>query len=279
LKNRRFLWHLDEAYAMIKKMEEVAMNKMPVLFIGHGSPMNVIEDNQYTDNWEAVAKRLPKPKAILCISAHWYTHGTRVNTEKTPRTIYDMYGFPKPLYEIVYPAQGDPELAKRVSELLGERAKVDNQWGFDHGSWSVLHRMYPKADIPLVQLSIDGDAPAEVHYQIGKALEPLRDEGVLIFGSGNVVHNLSRMNWSMAGGYDWAETFDRYVADRVKARRFDDVVNYKKAGPSAEMAFYTPEHYYPLLYVLGAANETDAIEVFNDDCIMGAISMTCYLIG
>lgn len=250
---------------------------MPALFVGHGSPMNAIEENEFTQNWKRITEEFPKPEAILSISAHWYTEGTRVLDEKSPKMTYDMYGFPKELYEIEYKAPGAFELAHFTKELISKKVIIDNSWGFDHGTWSVLHVMYPKADIPVYQLSIDRTAKAEEHYDIGKKIKSLREKGVLILGSGNVVHNLSKINFSMNGGYDWADDFDNYIKNKIVNKEYEDVINYSKAGKSAELAFWTPEHFYPLLYVLGSSDD-DKLSVFNDKCTMGSMSMTSYLL-
>lgn len=251
--------------------------KMPVLFIGHGSPMNAIEENIYTNEWVKTAREIPRPAAILCVSAHWYTSGTRVTDDPHPKMIYDMYGFPPQLYEVVYKAEGAPELARAAKNLIQREVRIDTSWGFDHGTWSVLHKMYPEADIPVFQLSVDGRADAGTHLQIGKEIAALREQGVLILGSGNVVHNLARVNWNMQGGYDWAEEFDAYIKEKITLRQFEDVVHYDRAGPSSRMAFPTPDHFFPLLYVLGASSPEDRLSIFNDACMMGSMSMTCYL--
>ena len=253
------------------------MSTMPVIFIGHGSPMNAIEDNFFTKTWTKIGLSLPKPKAILSISAHWYTDGTLVNNQDQPKTIYDMYGFPDELYSATYPAPGSPKLALEVEHLLEDIVKVDNSWGVDHGTWSVLHKLYPKADIPVVQLSIDSNAPAITHYEIGKKLRPLRDQGILILGSGNIVHNLQKADTSMDGGYPWAYDFDEYIYNSILSGKFEDVVDYKNAGSSSEIAFWTPEHFYPLLYTLGCIDERDKIIAYNKSCVYGSISMTSYI--
>lgn len=253
------------------------MAKMPVAFIGHGSPMSAIEDNEYTRNWVKIASIIPKPKAILAVSAHWFTNGTRISTSSKPRMIYDMYGFPQELYDVKYAATGSPELAVKVIKLLGETVIEDNSWGIDHGTWSILKHMYPAADIPVVQLSVDGNASAEVHYEIGQKLNSLREDGILIFASGNVVHNLGRVNWGMKGGYDWADEFDNYIKDGILNRDYTNVINYKNAGITAANSFSTPEHFLPLLYALGASSEEDHLTVFNDSRLMGALSMTSYI--
>ncbi len=253
------------------------MERMPALFIGHGSPMNAIEDNEFTKNWRKIASEIPRPKAILVISAHWYTSGTRIMDEAHPRMIYDMYGFPKELYQVDYKASGTPELARFTKNLISRDTMIDNSWGYDHGACSVLHVMYPNADIPVYQLSVDGRANADIHFNTGKEIKRLRENGVLILGSGNVVHNLSIINMSMAGGYDWAYEFDNYMKDKITKHDYQDVVDYKKAGKSSALAVATPDHFFPLLYVLGATDGNDDISVYNDSCLMGSMSMTSYL--
>jgi len=253
--------------------------KMPVIFVGHGSPMNAIENNPFTLEWESLGKRLPLPKAILCISAHWYTEQTKTSDNVSPRMIYDMYGFPKALYELKYPVKGSAELSQDIIDRLGDDVVIDNRWGIDHGTWSVLSRMFPKADIPVVQVSVNYNAPAQQHFNMGKKLTDLRNEGILILGSGNIVHNLSLINWGMEGGFPWAQEFDDYVKQSILNHNFENVVHYERAGKCAEQAFYTPDHFYPLLYVLGAADVTDKIDVFSDICLMGSMSMTSYTFG
>lgn len=251
--------------------------RMPALFVGHGSPMNAIEDNIYSRGWKDIVMDIPKPKAILSVSAHWYTEGTRINDSIDPETIYDMYGFPEELYKIVYSAPGAPELAHVAKEVISQDVAIDNTWGLDHGTWSVLHRMYPKADIPVFQLSIDSSSSAETHYKIGRELRTLREKGIMIFGSGNVVHNLSKVQWGLDVGYPWANEFDSYIKDKIIKGQHKDVINYHTAGETSKLAFYTPEHFYPLLYVLGATYEDDNLKIFNDSCTLGSISMTSYL--
>lgn len=253
--------------------------KMPVLFVGHGSPMNAIENNRFSREWSRLASQIPKPKAILSISAHWVTDGRFVNNQENPKTIYDMYGFPQELYEVVYEPQGVPELASQVIKLIGDNVSVDNQWGIDHGTWSVLNHMFPAADIPTMQLSIDANATMEEHFQIGRKLQSLRTEGVLILGSGNVVHNLSLVDWGNPDGEPWATEFDQYIKQNILNRNAASVIEYKSAGSVANQAFYTTEHYVPLLVALGSSTMEDSIHVFNDECIMGSISMTGYLFG
>lgn len=253
------------------------MKKAPALFIGHGSPMNAIEENEFTRNWEAVAKRFDPPKAILSVSAHWFTNGTRISDAENPKMVYDMYGFPDELYRIVYPAHGAPELARRSAELIGRKSVFDQSWGYDHGTWSVLHRMFPKADIPVFQMSVDRTANAQTHYEIGQKLSTLRNDGVMILGSGNAVHNLAMVDWEMSGGYPFAEVFDHYVVNAVTGRNADHLIHYRKGDNGSEQSFVTPDHYYPLLYAVGASDEEDHIEVFNEKCVMGSMSMMCFL--
>jgi 4,5-DOPA dioxygenase extradiol len=253
------------------------IKKMPVLFIGHGSPMNAIEDNEYSRGWIEIAKKIPKPEAILCVSAHWYTSGTKVSDAAKPETVYDMYGFPDELYQVTYNAPGAPELAHQIKSMISNHVEIDNSWGIDHGTWSVLHRMYPKADIPVLQLSVDSLTSFDAHFKIGRELSSLREKGVLIVGSGNIVHNLGMAKWGMDSGFSWADEFDNYIKDKIINRQYEDVINYGNAGKSSEMAFFTPEHFYPLLYALGASSEEDKLTIFNESRTMGSISMTSYL--
>ena len=252
--------------------------KMPVLFVGHGSPMNAIEDNEFTQTWRALGEEITRPHAVLCISAHWFTSGARVNTVKAPNQVYDMYGFPDRLYRMKYEAPGAPELSQRVIDLIPE-VWADNAWGIDHGAWTVLSRMYPKADIPVTQLSVDYGATAEAHYHMGEALKPLREEGVLILASGNVVHDLRRVSPDMQGGYSWADEFDAYIQNAILEDRLEDTVHYTRAGRVAKEAFPTPDHYNPLLYALGAKEMGEPVQVFNEKRIYGSLSMTGYRFG
>lgn len=255
------------------------MTTMPVLFVGHGSPMNAIEDNSFTHNWQKIAGKIPRPKAILVISAHWFTSGSRIMDAENPTTIYDMYGFPMDLYEIKYNAPGAPALAHEVKKLITSKVEIDNSWGLDHGAWSVLHRMYPKADIPVTQLSIDYNAAPEVHYGIGREITKLRQEGILILASGNVVHNLSLVDFDQKGGFDWAHQFDKYIKTQVLKNDHDAILDYQSAGSSARLSVPTPDHFFPLLYALGASSPNDHIEVFNEEAVYGSLSMTSYLFG
>lgn len=253
--------------------------KMPVLFAGHGSPMNIIEDNAFRRTWQVLGQTLPKPKAILAISAHWYTGGTFTQQEAIPKQIYDFYGFPKSLYEVQYPVSGDSALSQQVLDLLGDQVRINDKWGIDHGTWSVLSAMYPEADIPVVQLSIDQHLSLEACFKLGQKLQPLREQGILIFGSGNVVHSFQYVNFNMENGYPWADAFDQAVSNWIQAGEFHRVWAYEKEGLEHRKAFQTLEHYAPLLYVLGAANPGEPVKVFNQACVMGSMSMTGYVLG
>ncbi len=262
----------------------MSSNLMPTLFIGHGSPMNAIEDNEDTRSWAVIAERMPRPKAILCVSAHWWTRGTWALSTEKPRTIHDFGGFPRALFEQQYPAPGAPTVAARAVDLLSDfGAQLDDTWGLDHGTWSVLMRMYPEANIPVFQLSLDGTQPPAHHLELGARLKPLREEGVLILGSGNIVHNLGLMQWGahgpIDGGTDWAEEFDRVAAEKIRAGDFDALVNYEQLTPGAQLAVPTPEHYLPLLYALGAGGEGGTPEFFTERLVGGSISMRSVLIS
>ncbi|WP_159565728.1 4,5-DOPA dioxygenase extradiol [Budvicia diplopodorum] len=257
-------------------------NLMPALFLGHGSPMNVLDDNIYTQTWRDLGKRLPRPTAILAISAHWYTRGTAVTAMAQPKTIHDFGGFPQALFDTRYPAPGSPSLAARVQQLLEPVAvhSDTSEWGLDHGSWGVLIKMYPDADIPVVQLSIDATQEPEYHYQLGKELAALRSEGVMIVASGNVVHNLRMVKWQ--GGdepYDWAESFNTFVRDNLAYRgEQHPLVNFMQR-PDAKLASPTPEHYLPLLYILGAWSGEEPISVIVDGIEMASLSMMSVQVG
>ena len=254
------------------------MSKMPVLFVGHGSPMNAIEDNTYTRIWKDIAQRIPKPKTILSVSAHWFTRGTKIMNEERPKTIYDMYGFPKELYEVTYNTDGSPRIAELSKSLISRETKYDNSWGIDHGTWSVLVHMYSERDIPVFQISIDANASPEEHYKIGRELKALREQGVLIFATGNIVHNLRLVDWDKAGeGFDWAYEFDNYIGDNILSGNHDKILKFNQLGDTARLAVPTPDHFYPLLYVLGAADDEDKISVYNKSCELGSLTMTSYL--
>ena len=254
--------------------------RLPALFVGHGSPMNAIEDNEFRRGWEQSARLLPRPGAVLCVSAHWETRGVRVTAAERPETIHDFHGFPRALFDVRYPAPGDPSLARKVARLArASDAALDTGRGLDHGSWSVLRALYPEADVPVVQLGLDTARPASFHYALGRELTQLRDEGVLVLGSGDIVHNLGAIDWRRAGGYDWAVRFNDLVKERIGARDHASLVDYEGLGPEARLAVPTPEHYLPLLYVLALRDEKDGVVFFNDRVVMGSISMTSLVIG
>jgi len=250
--------------------------KMPVMFIGHGSPMNIIEKGRITNGWIQKAKEIPKPRAILCVSAHWFTMGQYVSTAAAPETIYDFYGFPEELYQISYPAPGAPKLAEQAANLLGSETIKDSERGLDHGAWCVLNSMYPEADIPVFQASVNRLNSPWKSFQAGQKLNALRNEGILIIGSGDVVHNLHLLNWQMQGGYPWADSFDRYIKEALVSHNIEFVLNYQQAGKEEQNSFYYRDHFDPLLYCLGAVSDTDTVEVFNDERVFGSLSMTSY---
>lgn len=251
---------------------------MPAIFIGHGTPMNAVEKNKFSEKWEQIGKVLPRPRAILIVSAHWYTNGVKIMGSENPKMIYDMYGFPKELYEMQYNAPGNHDLAVEISEILSaESAVVDDKMGFDHGVWSILAHMYPDADIPVIEMSVDRKLSPRAHFEIGKKLKELRNRGIAVFASGNVVHNFAYIDFSKSGGNAKAVEFDKIIKEKIVGREFDSVINYKEEINNHKIAFETPDHFFPLLYVLGASYEDDKIEVFNDDVVMGALSMTGYI--
>ncbi|WP_374073961.1 4,5-DOPA dioxygenase extradiol [Bdellovibrio bacteriovorus] len=248
---------------------------MPVVFVGHGSPMHAIQDNSFTQSLAQLAKEIPKPKAILTISAHWLSAGTWVTRMSEPRTIHDFGGFPQELFDVQYPAPGDPELAKHI-QTLSERPKIqgDENWGLDHGTWAVLRKMYPEADIPVLQLSIDMSEPPSFHFELGKKLRSLREQGVLILGSGNIVHNLRRADWDKTSqGFDWAVEFDEWTKERLLQRDFKSLTEDFMKTTAGQLSVPTPDHYLPLLYVLGAANEKEELDFQFEGYDLGSISM------
>lgn len=257
---------------------------MPVLFVGHGSPMNAIEENEFVDGWKKLGETLPHPKSILSISAHWETRGTQVTVMSNPTTIHDFGGFPCALYEVEYPASGNPMLANEVISMVSEnRVLPDESWGFDHGTWSVLRRMYPTADIPVVQLSLDYNKSPKDHYELAKELAALRKEGVLIIGSGNIVHNLRQVAWDKVDepgyGYDWAMEANEKVKRNILERNHNALIDYKMLGREVQLAAPTPDHFLPLLYALALQGENDEISFFNDKAVMGSLTMTSVKIG
>jgi len=255
--------------------------RQPVLFVGHGSPMNAIEDNVFSRAWMEVGRALPRPQAILCVSAHWETVGAQVTAMAQPRTIHDFGGFPPALYAQQYPAAGSPELARLVQETIKDvRVEGDGSWGLDHGAWSVLCRMFPQADIPVVQLSLDRTRPPAYHYALGRALRPLRQRGVLIVGSGNIVHNLRAVCFEDEdGAYPWATEFDETLRRLIVVGDHEPIINYSRLGRSAALAIPTNEHFLPLLYVLGAQMAGETMRFFNDKITYCSLSMRSAWIG
>lgn len=245
----------------------------PVMFVGHGTPMNAIEDNEFTKGWKNAGQLLPRPKAILVVSAHWETKGTQVTAMKQPRTIHDFGGFPEKLFQQQYPAPGDPLLAGEIVEMVNKtKIEKDERWGLDHGTWSVLLPMFPKADIPVLQLSIDYTQGPQYHFDLAKQLAALRKKGVLIVGSGNIVHNLS--NFTMKDiAYDWAVEFDAKIKEAIDKEDFASLINYQKFGQSAKLAVPTNEHYLPLLYIAALKEKNDKTIYFNEKTTLGSISM------
>ncbi|WP_165023317.1 4,5-DOPA dioxygenase extradiol [Dysgonomonas sp. ZJ279] len=260
-------------------------HSMPVLFVGHGSPMNAIENNLFTDEWIRLGKELPRPKAILCISAHWETGGTFVTAMEKPKTIHDFGGFPQELYAQQYPAEGLPLLGETIRrEVKDIEIGVDYDWGLDHGSWSFLKHMYPEADIPVVELSIDFTKGLQYQYDLAKELRFLRQKGVLIIGSGNMVHNLRMLRIGEAGfnaeyGYDWAMELNQLFKEKILAGDHKSLIEYHKLSKSALLAIPSEEHYIPLLYALALQTENDEVKLFNDRVIAGSLSMTSLIIG
>lgn len=251
---------------------------MPALFLGHGSPMNAIEDNDFHRAWIALGRELPRPKAILCVSAHWQTDGTAVTAQARPETIHDFGGFPQALFDLRYPAPGDPALARRVAGLLAPaKVALDTEWGFDHGTWGVLVGLYPQADVPVLQLSLDVRLTPEQHYALAGRLAPLRAEGVLVLGSGNIVHNLRALMTNPRDiRFDWAERFDALARDHIERGEHAPLIGYERLGRDAQLSVPTPEHYLPLLYVLALRRPADRLRLLNTR-VTSAISMTSVL--
>jgi 4,5-DOPA dioxygenase extradiol len=253
--------------------------KMPLLFLGHGSPMNAIEENEFVRGFRNIAATILKPKAILCISAHWETDGTYVTAMDNPRTIHDFGGFPKELYQVQYPASGDPALAKDTQKLIKEaEVGLDDKWGLDHGAWSVIKHLYPKADVPVIQLSIDRTQNAQYHYDLAKEISSLRDKGILIIGSGNMVHNLRLIDRDKMKAddyaFDWAKEAGQKMKDYIVDGDHKRLINYRNEGKAFELAIPTPEHYLPLIYILGLKGAKEQVQLFNDKAVAGSLTMT-----
>jgi 4,5-DOPA dioxygenase extradiol len=253
--------------------------KMPVLFLGHGSPMNAIEENQFVTGFRNLAKTLPKPNAVLCISAHWFTSGTKVTAMEMPRTIHDFGGFPQELFEVQYPAKGSPELATITQELLLPTAvELDEHWGLDHGAWSVIKHLYPDANVPVIQMSIDYTKSGQYHFELAQKLSALRSKGILIIGSGNIVHNLRLVDFHNFDkdnyGYDWAIEARENINDYLLNGNFQPLINFEKQSKAFQLSIPTPEHYLPLIYTLGLKDKSEELSLFNDKLVAGSLSMT-----
>jgi 4,5-DOPA dioxygenase extradiol len=255
---------------------------MPVLFMGHGSPMNGIEINEFSVKWAQIATQIPTPQAVIVVSAHWFTKGTKITAMDMPPTIHDFGGFPQALFDVQYPAPGNPALAQEAVNLIQSTDVVlAHDWGLDHGAWSVIKHMYPAANIPVLQLSIDYTKDPQYHYDLAKELMALRKKGVLILGSGNIVHNLRMINWEMmnGGGYDWAIEINSKFKTLITDKNHQPLINYQSLGKEALLAIPTPEHYLPLMYTLGLQNENEEVILFNDKAIGGSLTMTSVKVG
>jgi len=257
---------------------------MPVLFIGHGSPMNGIEDTEFSRGWKKMAKEIPSPAAVLVVSAHWFTRGTQITAMDFPKTIHDFGGFPQALFDVQYNAPGNPALAKETASMIvSTQVELDHDWGLDHGTWTVVRHMYPEANIPVLQLSIDYTKGPKFHYDLAKELYALRKKGVLIIGSGNMVHNLRMVAWDKLNedqyGYDWAIQINSQFKSLIESRDHSSLIHYTRLGKEALLSIPTPEHYLPLLYTLGVGTEKDSISFFNDKAVGGSLTMTSVKIG
>ena len=253
--------------------------KMPVLFLGHGSPMNAIEENEFVRGFRKVANEIPKPAAVLCISAHWETNGTHVTAMEKPKTIHDFGGFPKELYEVQYPAPGNPELAEETKSTIKKtEVGLDDKWGLDHGAWSVIKHMYPDADVPVIEMSLDHFKSPQYHYELAKELAPFRKKGILIVGSGNMIHNLRMVDWMRLNetdyGYDWALEAREKMKEFILDDNHKKLINYQSLGSEFNLAIPTPEHYLPLLYALALKEKDENVSLFNDKAVAGSLTMT-----
>ena len=253
--------------------------KMPVLFLGHGSPMNALEENEFVRGWREIGKTLPKPNAVLCVSAHWVTRGTLVTAMERPATIHDFGGFPRDLFEVQYPAPGSPELAEETKNIITKAdIRLDEKWGLDHGAWSVIKHLYPEADVPVVEMSLDYYQSPQFHYDLAKELAPLRKKGILIIGSGNMVHNLSMVDWDKLNtsdfGYDWAIEASEKMRKFILSNDHQQMINYKSQSSAYNLAIPTPEHYLPLLYALALQEKDEKVSLFNDKAVGGSLTMT-----
>ncbi|MAC94873.1 MAG: 4,5-DOPA dioxygenase extradiol [Flavobacteriales bacterium] len=269
----------------LNKISETFSNttKMPVLFLGHGSPMNAIEENEFVQGFRNIAKDIPKPNAILCISAHWETKGTLVTAMENPRTIHDFGGFPKELFEVQYPAAGSPDLAKETQSLISTaEVGLDDKWGLDHGAWSVIKHLYPEADVPVIQMSLDYRQSPQYHYELAQQINSLRHKGVLIIGSGNIVHNLRMVDWQRLDetyGFDWAIEANEQMKKFILDGNHQQLINFRAQGKAFDLAIPTAEHYLPLLYTLALQEKSDDLKLFNDKAVAGSLTMTSLKIG
>ena len=297
MQRRHFLQLLPLAYSSMNTMNTMNISglstmtdafapsqQMPALFLGHGSPMNAIEENEFVRGFRNIASTIPKPNAILCISAHWETRGTFVTAMEHPQTIHDFGGFPEQLYQVQYPALGNPALAQQTKELVhSTTVELDYKWGLDHGAWSVIKHLYPAADVPVIQMSLDRRISAEQHYNLARELRSLRNKGVLIIGSGNMVHNLGRVAWEKLNqpeyGYDWALEARAKMTQCILDGNHKDLINYQSQGKAFDLAIPTPEHYFPLLYTLALQDRNEHLSLFNDKAIGGSLTMTSVKIG
>jgi 4,5-DOPA dioxygenase extradiol len=257
--------------------------KMPVLFLGHGSPMNAIEENEFVTGFRNIGNEIPKPNAILCVSAHWETKGTFVTAMDWPRTIHDFGGFPKALFEVQYPAPGSPELAKETQKIIkGADVALDQRWGLDHGCWSVVKHLYPMADIPVIEMSLDYSLSPQSHYTLAQELASLREKGILIIGSGNIVHNLGMVAWNKLNSifsYDWATEANEQIKKYMLDGDYQSLINYQSQGKAFDLAIPTPDHFLPLLYALALKEDDENVHLFNDKIVAGSLSMTSLMIG
>ncbi|WP_345160430.1 4,5-DOPA dioxygenase extradiol [Pontibacter saemangeumensis] len=258
--------------------------QMPVLFIGHGSPMNGILDNEFSQKWAKLAKEIPTPKAVLVVSAHWLSKGTRITAMDFPQTIHDFGGFPQELFDVQYKATGSAEIAKETASIIkSTQVEMDHDWGLDHGAWTIIRHMYPQANIPVLQLSIDYTKGPQYHYDLANELAALRKKGVLIMGSGNMVHNLRMVAWDKLNenefGFDWAVQINNTFKDLIRNGQHDKLIKYEQLGKEAMLAIPTPEHYWPLLYTLGLKGSKDDVSIFNDKVVGGSLTMTSVMIG
>ncbi len=279
-------WGYSMKINQLKNIVEGLPNseKMPVLFLGHGSPMNAIEENEFVTGFKTVAQTLPQPQAILCVSAHWFTKGTKVTAMEMPKTIHDFGGFPKALFDVQYPAKGSPELAKLTQQILQPTTvHLDHEWGLDHGAWSVIKHLYPDANIPVIQLSIDYTQSAQYHFDLAKQLQDLRNKGVLIIGSGNIVHNLRLVDFANFHkdnfGFDWAIEAREFVNNKLINGDYTSLINYTNQSKALRLAIPSPDHYLPLIYTLALQDKKDNLSLFNDKLLAGSLSMTSVKLG